>query len=80
MDARFKNADSPLRVEVVSSIIEALAKCPLRLNELFTVVAVRNQALRLNIRRAGVSPGRSPMFGSRPSRLHRAVQKGDRLT
>jgi hypothetical protein len=42
-----------------SSIIETLAKCPLRLDELLSVAAVRNQALRLNIRRAGVSPSDS---------------------
>jgi hypothetical protein len=42
-----------------SSIVEALAKCPLRLNDLLAVDAVRNQALRLNIRRAGVSPSDS---------------------
>jgi len=42
-----------------STIIEALVKRPMRLDELFAAVAVRNQALRLNIRRAGVSPSGS---------------------
>jgi hypothetical protein len=42
-----------------SSVIDTLAKRPLRLDELLAVAAVRNQALRLNIRRAGVSPSDS---------------------
>ena len=42
-----------------ASIIETLAKRPLRLDELLAIASVRNQALRLNIRRAGVSPSDS---------------------
>jgi hypothetical protein len=42
-----------------SSIIETLAKGPLKLDDLLAVNAVRDQALRLNIRRAGVSPSDS---------------------
>lgn len=42
-----------------TSIIETLSKQPLRLHELSAVAAVRNEALRLNVRRAGVSPGES---------------------
>ena len=42
-----------------SSIIETLAKGPLKLDDLLAVAAVRDQALRLNIRRAGVSPSNS---------------------
>lgn len=42
-----------------SSIIETLAKSPLKLDDLFAVAAVRDQVLRLNIRRAGVSPSNS---------------------
>lgn len=45
--------------QLESSIIETLAKGPLRLDELVAVAAIRNQALRLNIRRAGVSPSNS---------------------
>lgn len=39
-----------------SSIIESLAQRPLRLQELLAVASVRVEALRLNVRRAGVSP------------------------
>ena len=42
-----------------SSILEALAKRPLRPGEILAVVAVRDEALRLNRRRAGVSPSES---------------------
>jgi hypothetical protein len=42
-----------------SVIIETLSNRPFRLDELSGVPAVRNQALRLNIRRAGVSPSDS---------------------
>ena len=42
-----------------SLIIETLANRPLRRDELLGASAVRNQALRLNIRRAGVSPSDS---------------------
>lgn len=42
-----------------SSIIETLAKRQLRLHEILEVAAVRNEALRLNLRRAGVSPSES---------------------
>ena len=42
-----------------SSIIEILTKGPLKLHDLLAVAAVRDQALRLNIRRAGVSPSNS---------------------
>lgn len=42
-----------------SSIIEVLSKRPLRLDELLAVVVVRNEALHLNIRRAGVPPSSS---------------------
>lgn len=42
-----------------SSIIESLAQRPLRLKELLAVSAVRTEALRLNVRRAGVSPSGS---------------------
>jgi hypothetical protein len=42
-----------------SSIIETLVKGPLKLDDLLAVAAVRDQALRLNIRRAGVSPSNS---------------------
>lgn len=42
-----------------SSIVETLAKRPFRRVELLAVASVRNHALRLNIRRAGVSPGDS---------------------
>jgi hypothetical protein len=42
-----------------SSIIETLARGPLKLDDLLAVAAVRDQALRLNIRRAGVSPSNS---------------------
>lgn len=44
---------------IETSIIETLSKQPLRLHELSAVAAVRNEALRLNVRRAGVSPGES---------------------
>jgi hypothetical protein len=40
-------------------IVEALAKRPLRRHEVSGVSAVRIQALRLDIRRAGVSPSDS---------------------
>lgn len=46
-------------VPLDSSIVEALAKRPLRRDELLAVDTVRSQALRLNIRRAGVSPSDS---------------------
>lgn len=42
-----------------SSIIETLAKGPVKLDDLLAVAAVRDQALRFNIRRAGVSPSNS---------------------
>jgi hypothetical protein len=42
-----------------SSIIETLAKSPLTLDDLLAVAAVRDQALRVNIRRTGVSPSHS---------------------
>lgn len=42
-----------------NSIIETLAKNPLKLGDLLAVAAVRDQALRLNIRRAGESPSKS---------------------
>ncbi|HEX8609958.1 MAG TPA: hypothetical protein VF800_01550 [Telluria sp.] len=42
-----------------SSIIETFEKGPLKLDDLLAVAAVRDQALRLNIRRAGVSPSSS---------------------
>ena len=42
-----------------SLIVETLANRPLRRDEVLEVSAVRNQALRLNIRRAGVSPSDS---------------------
>ncbi len=42
-----------------SSIMEALSKRPLRLDELLAVAAVRDPALGLTIRRAGVSPSNS---------------------
>lgn len=60
-----------------SSIIETLAKCPLRLDELLAVAAVRNQALRLNIRRAGVSPSDSAE-GTLNERLQ-ALRRGSRI-
>lgn len=40
-------------------IVETLAKRPLRLDELLGVTTIRNEALRLNIRRAGASPSES---------------------
>ncbi|NHZ43771.1 hypothetical protein [Massilia aquatica] len=40
-------------------ILEALAKRPLYLREILAVVAVRDEALRLNRRRAGASPAES---------------------
>ncbi|NHZ60803.1 hypothetical protein [Massilia genomosp. 1] len=40
-------------------ILEALGKRPLYLGEILAVVAVRDEALRLDRRRAGVSPGES---------------------
>lgn len=40
-------------------IVETLAKRPLRLEELLEMTTIRNEALRLNIRRAGVSPSKS---------------------
>ena len=43
-------------LSIDSSIIESLAHRPLRLQELLAVAAVRTEALRLNVRRAGVSP------------------------
>lgn len=42
-----------------SSILEALTKRPLRLDEMLTVITVRQEALRLNRRRAGASPSES---------------------
>jgi hypothetical protein len=42
-----------------AAIIEALARRPMRLDELLALSGVRDQALRLNIRRAGVSPSDS---------------------
>lgn len=42
-----------------SSILETLTERPLRRNELLAVVSIREEALRLNIRRAGVSPSES---------------------
>jgi hypothetical protein len=42
-----------------SAIVETLANRPFRRNELSEVPAVRTQALRLNIRRSGVSPSDS---------------------
>jgi hypothetical protein len=42
-----------------ASIIETLARRSLRLSELLSVAAVRDQALRLNVRRAGVAPSAS---------------------
>ena len=41
------------------SIIDTLTKHPLRLGELGAVAVVRDQALRLNIRRSGVAPSSS---------------------
>jgi hypothetical protein len=41
------------------SIIDTIAKSPLRLEELAAVSVVRNRALRLNIRRSGVPPSSS---------------------
>jgi hypothetical protein len=38
---------------------ETLAKSPLKLDDLLVGAAVRDQAFRLNIRRAGVSPSNS---------------------
>jgi len=40
-------------------IIKTLARRSLRLSELLSVAAVRDQGLRLNVRRAGVSPSAS---------------------
>jgi hypothetical protein len=42
-----------------SAIIETLAKRPMRLHELVEVEPVRNEALRVNRRRTGVSPSES---------------------
>jgi hypothetical protein len=41
------------------SIIDTIAKSPLRFEELAAVSIVRNQALRLNVRRSGVAPSSS---------------------
>jgi hypothetical protein len=41
------------------SIIDTIAKFPLRFEELAAVSVVRDQALRLKIRRSGVAPGSS---------------------
>jgi hypothetical protein len=41
------------------SIIDTIAKFPLTLKELAAVSIVRNQALRLSIRRSGVAPSNS---------------------
>jgi hypothetical protein len=41
------------------SIIDTIAKFPLRFEELGAVAVVRDQALRLNIRRSGVAQGSS---------------------
>jgi hypothetical protein len=42
-----------------AAIVETLSNRPFRRDELSEVPAVRTQALRLNIRRAGVSPSDS---------------------
>jgi len=42
-----------------SSILEALTEHPSRLDEILAVVAVRDEALRINRRRAGASPSES---------------------
>ena len=42
-----------------SSILEVLAEHPSRLDEILAVVAVRDEALRINRRRAGASPSES---------------------
>lgn len=41
------------------SVIDTIAKSPVRLEELAAVSAVRNQALLLNIRWSGVAPSSS---------------------
>ena len=46
-------------LSIDSSIVESLAHRPLRLQELLAVAAVRTEALRLNVRRAGLSPSGS---------------------
>lgn len=40
-------------------ITDTIAESPLKLGELAAVSVVRNQALRLNIRRSGVAPSSS---------------------
>lgn len=59
-----------------SSIIETLAKGPLKLDDLLKVDAIRDQALRLNIRWAGVSPSNSAdtTINERLKALRRASQ------
>jgi hypothetical protein len=59
-----------------SSIIETLEKGPLKLDDLLAVAAVRNQALSLNTRRAGVSPSSSAdsTINERLQALRRAGQ------
>ena len=42
-----------------ASILEAFAERPLRLREVLAVVAIRDEALRINRRRAGSSPSES---------------------
>lgn len=42
-----------------SSILEILTDRPLRLGEILAVATVRDEALRINRRRAGVSPSES---------------------
>jgi hypothetical protein len=59
-----------------ASIIETLAKGPLKLDDLLAVATVRDQALRLNVRRAGVSPSNSAdtTINERLQALRRAIQ------
>jgi hypothetical protein len=59
-----------------SEIVETLAKGRLKLDDLVAVAAVRDQALRLNIRRTGVSPSNSAdaTINERLQALRRAGQ------